>query len=263
MVQWMVGGLLSGGTLKGLIRLCVLAVVMCSAVVREGAAQVVWDAGGGVDTNWDTYINWDGDADPGLVEVQFGSLGTEATMNVSDIVESVTFHRLGNFDIAAGGGTLTINNGITTTTANTFGIAAPLTLGASQIFDVLGGSTLNLSGAIGDGGNGYALTKAGSGTLTLSGVNTYSGGTTVSAGTLSIDTGGSIGVSSGNAVVITGDGVTINNAGTITGEASGIYYSNTPSNATVTNSGTLNATSTTGGRAIAIEIAQRERQQHY
>ena len=255
MVQWMVGGLMSGGTLKGLIRLCVLAVVMCSAMVREGTAQVaVWDAGGGVDTNWDTYTNWDGDADPGLVEVQFGSAGTEATMNVSDAVGSVTFNRLGNFDIAAGSGTLTINNGITTTTANNFSIAAPVTLGSGQIFDVFGGSTLTLSGAIGDGGNGYALTKAGSGTLTLSGVNTYTGGTTVSAGTLSIDTGGSIGVSSGNAVDITGDGVTINNSGTITGEASGIYYSNTPSNATVTNSGTLNATSTTSNRAVAIEL---------
>lgn len=57
--------------LKRPIKLYLLTVVMCSAMAQEGAAQVaVWDAGGGADTNWDTYTNWDGDADPGLVEAQ-------------------------------------------------------------------------------------------------------------------------------------------------------------------------------------------------
>ena len=48
-----------------------------------------------------------------------------------------------------------------------------------------------LSGVIGDGSGQLALTKTGSGTFTLSGVNTYSGSTTISAGTISIaaDTG--------------------------------------------------------------------------
>ncbi len=46
--------------------------------------------------------------------------------------------------------------------------------------------TLTVAGVIGDGGSGYSLTKAGSGTLTLSGANTYKGNTTVNAGTLDI-----------------------------------------------------------------------------
>ncbi len=46
----------------------------------------------------------------------------------------------------------------------------------------VGGSGLTVDGAI--SGTGFGLTKAGNGTLTLTGANTYSGATTVSAGTL-------------------------------------------------------------------------------
>ncbi|MCG8376633.1 MAG: autotransporter-associated beta strand repeat-containing protein, partial [Chlorobiales bacterium] len=158
-----------------------------------GFSASLWDGGGGVDTNWGTYSNWDGDADPGFAGVEFGSSGTEAAMDVSDTVGSVTFSSAGNFDIVAGGGTLTINNGITTTTANSFGIAAPVTLGASQTFDVFDGSSLTVSGAIGDGGNSYGITKTGAGTLTLSGTNTYSGGTTLNGGTLSLANSSALG----------------------------------------------------------------------
>ena len=45
---------------------------------------------------------------------------------------------------------------------------------------------LNLAGQIGDGGNGYGLTKAGTGNLILSGNNTYTGNTTITAGNLRI-----------------------------------------------------------------------------
>ncbi len=51
-------------------------------------------------------------------------------------------------------------------------------------------------GVIGDGGNRYGLTKAGAGTLTLSGANTYGGGTTLQAGTLALNNAGSGGTSS-------------------------------------------------------------------
>jgi autotransporter-associated beta strand protein len=43
-------------------------------------------------------------------------------------------------------------------------------------------STLSVSGVI----DGSTLTKSGAGTLTLRGANTYTGGTTVSAGTLNV-----------------------------------------------------------------------------
>jgi autotransporter-associated beta strand protein len=47
-------------------------------------------------------------------------------------------------------------------------------------------STLTVGGAIGDGGSGFGLTKAGVGTLVLGGASTYTGNTTVSAGKLTL-----------------------------------------------------------------------------
>ena len=83
----------------------------------------------------------------------------------------------------------------------TLSFNGPVTLsGGSRILTVnigasVAGKSLTLSGAIGDGGNTYGLNKAGTGNLVLSGVNTYTGTTTVSGGALIIDDG-SIGASS-------------------------------------------------------------------
>ena len=45
-------------------------------------------------------------------------------------------------------------------------------------------NTTEIKGAIGESGGIYGITKAGPGTLILSGANTYTGDTTVNAGTL-------------------------------------------------------------------------------
>jgi len=57
-----------------------------------------------------------------------------------------------------------------------------LVLGQSGDFHIAGSCTI--SSVISDGGNHYGVHKTGGGTLTLSGVNSYSGNTMVSAGTL-------------------------------------------------------------------------------
>ncbi|HEY0333300.1 MAG TPA: autotransporter-associated beta strand repeat-containing protein, partial [Stenotrophomonas sp.] len=57
-------------------------------------------------------------------------------------------------------------------------------------FDTDGGTTLQLDGVVGGAG---ALAKQGAGTLILSNNNTYTGGTTVAAGTLQIGNGGNSG----------------------------------------------------------------------
>jgi autotransporter-associated beta strand protein len=83
--------------------------------------------------------------------------------------------------------------------------AATLTTGADNT------STL-FSGVIQDGASALALTKSGTGTLTLSNTSAYSGATTVNAGTLSVT--GNISSSSG---VTVNTGATLNGTGKVSG----------------------------------------------
>jgi fibronectin-binding autotransporter adhesin len=88
---------------------------------------------------------------------------------------------------------------ITTGFKGTTTYSAPITLAADATFSVAnsagGTAEVIFSGAVGDGGAGNGLMKAGSQQLTLAGVNTYAGPTTVSAGTLALAAGGTIGAS--------------------------------------------------------------------
>ncbi len=87
---------------------------------------------------------------------------------------------------------LTINYGALAVTAGNQSIAANVTLGtASSPISITGSGSLNISGSVVDGDEGNAsLTLSssdGTGLLTLSGSNSYGGGTTVSSGTLVLD----------------------------------------------------------------------------
>ena len=76
-------------------------------------------------------------------------------------------------------------------------------------FDTTAGNRTN-SSLIANTTNGpLGLIKAGANTLTLTGTNTYSGGTTVMAGTLTVTNGGKIGVS-GTLAVLTGTTLDLN-----------------------------------------------------
>ena len=93
-----------------------------------------------------------------------------------------------NLGNAAGG--LTFNGGTLRTTA-TFGTTRTTTLNAGGgTFETQAGTTLTQGGAISGAG---ALTKTGAGTLLLTDAATYTGGTTISAGTLQLGNGGTSG----------------------------------------------------------------------
>ena len=85
------------------------------------------------------------------------------------------------------GGDVTINDATTGTSGAT--ISAPLALGATRTFTVNDDGTsatdLTISGII---SGAFGVTKAGAGTMMLSGANTYTGTTSISEGTLSAST---------------------------------------------------------------------------
>jgi fibronectin-binding autotransporter adhesin len=127
-----------------------------------------------------------------------------------------------NTATAIGSGSFTINGGIIdNTTANPIALsnnntqfwgtsftftgtraldmgAGAVTLTASPITMTINGASnavglLTINGAIGETGGARALTKAGTRVLTLSGNNTFSGGLTLSAGTLNLNNAGALG----------------------------------------------------------------------
>jgi len=100
--------------------------------------------------------------------------------------------------------TMTLNGPVTTagpltfnvTGANGFiaaisGAVASVTLGGDITFNPTT-APLIVSPGISDGGSGYALTKSGTGLLTLNGANSYSGATRILDGTLALGANGSI-----------------------------------------------------------------------
>lgn len=85
-----------------------------------------------------------------------------------------------------------------------------MALTANSTFNVNEGSTASIGNVI---SGAFGLTKAGTGSLTLSGANTYTGATTVSAGTLTLASGGSLGI--GLLAVGTGATMVLNSSSTV------------------------------------------------
>lgn len=116
----------------------------------------------------------------------------------------------GASSILMNGGTLRWNSG--TSQDLTAGTTSRLTLAAGKtaVFDT-NGNNVNFSNALAGGAVNASLVKTGSGSLTLSGANNYTGSTTVSAGTLVINGSVSTGV------VTVQSGATLMGSGTIGG----------------------------------------------
>jgi MYXO-CTERM domain-containing protein len=119
----------------------------------------------------------------------------------------------------AGGGLLKLGDNLLQNSGSLTNvtISAALDLnGATRSF-TLGNATttFNVSGAISNSSGTAGLTKAGVGTLTLSGPNTYNGGTTVSNGTLLVSN--TTGSGTGSGAVTVDSGATLGGTGSIAG----------------------------------------------
>ena len=118
-----------------------------------------------------------------------GPTGNNSTLNVGNSAGFTNvFSSTADDLLYIGNGVLTIqgpNSGSGTAVLN-------LVLQSSGNFRVEAGSSLAISSAIGQSGT-RSVTKTGGGSLTLSGANSYSGGTTVSSGGLLLFGSGTLG----------------------------------------------------------------------
>ena len=197
------------------------ALLLAVALVPSVRAQTVgtWNVNSG--GLWSASGNWSGGV-PGLAG-DVANLTYPITAGVTvtnDVSRTNGVLNIGNsssaYTLANGSGiTFTFNNNgsgarltQTNTTAGTT-LSTPLVLADS--LNISNGTTLTLSGLI-SGGASYGLTKTGAGTLVLADGNnsTYSGVTTVNAGTLQLGQSGAYGrVGSGSASIVLASGTTL------------------------------------------------------
>lgn len=138
-----------------------------------------WIQTGGGTRNWTATANWDDGVVPNPGS---GSTMDFSTVNIASntnlVLGADRMAELWKFGDASGGQTWTVNNGNTLTLA-----------GTTPGFQINNGTTIVDSVVAGTAG----LAKSGSGNLTLTAANTYTGPTVVTAGTLRIGNGGATG----------------------------------------------------------------------
>ncbi len=130
----------------------------------------------------------------GILQLAGGNVGS---------VGAITSSPIGTSTLNLNGGTLSSNSTTARTVLNATSIGGDITLGDATNTGALtfsaattisgasrtltAASAVTFTGAIGDGGNAYGITKAGAGTLSLTAANTYTGLTTISAGILQLN----------------------------------------------------------------------------
>jgi autotransporter-associated beta strand protein len=196
----------------------------------------------------------------GILNLAAGNSYSGGTTLPIGTVDVGTNSALGTGTLALTGGTLQ-SDGPALSLANTINLGGNVTLGGSANLTFSGATTLTgnstvtvtnkglttLAGAIGETGGPQSLSKAGSGKLVLAGANSYSGGTTLSAGTLTVAVSGALGT-----------GTLILKFGTLTAGGSAVALANRVTlGANVTLGGSANLTFTgsatlTGNRKLTV-----------
>jgi autotransporter-associated beta strand protein len=162
----------------------------------------VWAASSTTASNWVTALGGGAtalvpgpDADVVISATTVSTAPTATTLGADMTIKSLTISdNTNNFALNTDGYALTVGSGGITknnSTPKTATIGANLVLGAAQTWSNSDTTNaLTVSGTVSGANN---LTVTGAGTITLSGTNTYTGGTTVSAGTLTMGNAGALG----------------------------------------------------------------------
>ena len=195
----------------------------------------------------------------GGTTINGGTLKLGATINVTNSTIGKTTGALA----VNTGGTLDLN-GLSQTVgafSGTGGVVTSNNPSGTPTLTVGDGTTTTFAGSIQDGtpsgGGVVSLTKQGSGTTDLTGTNTYTGATSVTAGALQIGSGGSINSASavtlsGTASLILGDATgsvsqTLNSLTTVAGTSVVGGNASTPSTLTLNGAGTAVYANAFGG----------------
>ena len=229
----------------------------------EGGTGVLNLSGSGLVTNQDGYLG--GYSDPEFFGPSIG------TANIS----GGTWINSGNLTVGVDGtGTLNINGGTVIVGANltkggngsiqlnaggTLQIGSGGTSGTLSVNDLTNNGTLafnrsdnsTYSGRISGTG---AVTKSGNGTLTLNTANTYTGATTISAGTLQIGAGGTEGSLTSNITNSAALAFNRSNASTYSGIISGTGAVTKSGSGTLTLTGTNTYTGNTTVSAGTLNV---------
>ncbi|MCX8092147.1 MAG: autotransporter-associated beta strand repeat-containing protein [Verrucomicrobiae bacterium] len=203
------------------------------SVLRNGASEVIPD-GSDVTVGSTVAVTWDlnnfNETVKSIATTVGGSSITlgSATLTVADPTGQ-TFAGVisGTGGLTKlGSGTLILSGNNTNYTGTTTISAGTLQLGAGGTAGTIAGSSIVNNGTLAwDRSNAATLSqvisgtgginKLGTGTLTLSGANTYGGVTTVSAGALAIGNNSALGSTAGNTVVSSGAAINISGTRTV------------------------------------------------
>ena len=251
---------------KNLTRPLLAASALLSCSLTHAATYNWSGANNGL---WNTDTNWSGSVVPDSADdlTILGPLNVAGALNINfdadNGAKSISFTNTAattltnttsgaNKLLTLGSGGITTGAGLVTIGSATANQGVNIALASNQTWTV-GAGGLTMNSVI--SGTGFSLTKAGAGTLTLSRANTYTGGTTLSAGVLAISNSGALGT---GAVSITGttarinitagNGVGLSIANPINvGGALTLHNPQTATGATTTFSGQL-----TGSSAITV-----------
>ena len=237
---------LSFGLFLAVVGALLLLVALAPRANAEVDANFSWT--GATNIIWSTSTNWSpagppGAADTALFNSAFSNQPTVTTPTTvgtlwmtTGVAQNVVI--TGSVPLFISGQGI-LGTGILVDNPNAFTltIAANLSITNSQAWTNNSGNLLTVNGAVDLGGNALTVNgtgdtlisrpvsgtgsvsdfiKNGSGTLTLTGPNTYSGGTAVTGGTLLVNNAAGSGTGTG-AVTVTGSGTTLGGTGIISG----------------------------------------------
>ncbi len=175
-----------------------------------------------------------------LIAANNTALGTAA--GATSVTAGATLGLQGGITVTGEAMTLNTNSGSPSTAALSNLAGTNVSTGAVTLvaasandavkIDAAGGSQLTLSGSIGQGANAAVLSKTGTGTLILSGANTYTGSTNVAAGTLIVANNAALGTTAAGTAVQIGATLGVqNNVSVAAGEAFNLYGTIAPPSA--------------------------------